>query len=484
MKIKKIKIHNLASIEDAEVDFEGEVLRDEPLFLITGATGAGKTTILDAICLALYNETPRFSEAAEKNVKLTDIYNAASGKNVEGKEYKVGEQAIPLNHKGQLLRRGTAEGWAELYFEADDTNYMAKWSIRRVYGRPDGKLDNPQNSLTNLDTGHMEVKSKALAEVVRVVGLNFDEFCRTTMLAQGEFTKFLQSTGKDKSAILEKLTQTGLYSEIGKKVFEIKSQKQTDYEQRKLLAAGITLFTDEQREEKERKKTELEELCAKEEKMHEDYKTKKQWLEESKKKEQQIGEKIDLVKGKEDMVQGEEYRREAENIRDYDLTIEPRAWMADVEKAKSQLLQLRGEEKALADRHARLTAAAILLHQRLVDDENTLIQVEQWLKNREGDAAMLDNAGALAVRLQQVDDDEKQLEQKKKLMDEANEKIPLAEGSVEQAENKENMAKAAVEQKNKEVEEAGERLKELDKEGLQKKYNNLQKKLSKEMKNS
>ena len=474
MKIKKIRIHNLASIEDAEVDFQGEVLRDEPLFLITGATGAGKTTILDAICLALYNDTPRFSEAAEKNVRLTDYYNAKKGKDVSQKGYELAKNLIPLNHKGQLLRRGTAEGWAELYFEADEVNYLAKWTIRRKYGRPDGKLDNPVNSLTNLNTGHVEEKSKALAEVVRVVGLNFDEFCRTTMLAQGEFTKFLQSTGKDKSAILEKLTQTGLYSELGKKIFEIKSQKQSEYEHRKQLVADITLLTEEQRVEKEAQKARMEEQVATDGRMLDDLKAKKQWLDDCKQMIGDIEQKAAMVRRMEETMQGEEYLRETGDIADYDLTAEPRAWMADAEKAKRKLLQLKDEEGAMAAQHARLAVAATCLEQRLAGDEDSLRLIGQWLQGREGDADMLDNAGTVIVRLQQVEDNEKLLEQKSKLVEETDGKLPLAEKTVTQKEEDEKNASAEVEQKNKEVEEAAQRLQKLDKAGLQEKYNNLQ----------
>ena len=80
MKFQKLTIHNIASIEDAVIDFEAQPLADSEVFLITGKTGAGKSTILDAICLALYADTPRLYSTkmqgvtmdAEKEVKIDD----------------------------------------------------------------------------------------------------------------------------------------------------------------------------------------------------------------------------------------------------------------------------------------------------------------------------------------------------------------------------------------------------------------------------
>lgn len=78
MKLQKLTLKNLASIEDAVIDFENGPLSEESLFLICGETGAGKTTILDAICLALYNDTPRMDRAASERYK--DATQAFSGK--------------------------------------------------------------------------------------------------------------------------------------------------------------------------------------------------------------------------------------------------------------------------------------------------------------------------------------------------------------------------------------------------------------------
>lgn len=207
MKIQKLVIKNIASIADATIDFTCKPLSDSDLFLICGDTGAGKTTILDAICIALYGRTPRFS----KNRSTKDAVEIA------GSAYDKVEQ---------IMRRNTASALAELTFVHDGKNCVARWEGNRAYGKTNGNLK-VQNSLTINDKTETKEVEK---QVVDLIGLTFEQFCRTTMLAQGEFTKFLFSTDDEKSAILEKLTKTEKFKLIGQRIFETCGKKKKTFE--------------------------------------------------------------------------------------------------------------------------------------------------------------------------------------------------------------------------------------------------------------
>lgn len=202
MKIRKLTIRNVASIESAELDFESGALGDAPLFLICGDTGSGKTTILDCITLALYGKTPRYSGAAVKNPA------------------KVGGYAF--NDARQLVRRGATSASAKLELTGNDGRlYEAEWSVEPfTRGANKGTLKGEawiwrgcwQGGLTWTKVGECK------EAVRRAVGLEFDQFCRTAMLAQGQFTRFLLGAEDEKAEILEKLTDTSRYSEIGKAI--------------------------------------------------------------------------------------------------------------------------------------------------------------------------------------------------------------------------------------------------------------------------
>lgn len=224
MKIQKLVIKNIASIADATIDFSQKPLIDSDLFLICGDTGAGKTTILDAICLALYGKTPRFS----KNRSVKDAVEIA------GSAYDKVEQ---------IMRRNTASAFAELFFTQNGKNCIARWEGNRARGKVDGNLK-VQNSLTINDKTETKEVEK---QVIELIGLTFEQFCRTTMLAQGEFTKFLFSTDDEKAAILEKLTKTEKFKLIGQRIFNTTQAKKKNYESRSLAIDEIrkTLFPTE-----------------------------------------------------------------------------------------------------------------------------------------------------------------------------------------------------------------------------------------------
>ena len=204
MKIKKLSINNIASIESAELDFENGPLGEAPLFLICGETGSGKTTILDSITLALYGKTPRYAKERVPNAQEIGGYRYTDSR--------------------QLVRRGANSASATLTLVGNDgRTYEAKWSVDAISrGANKGRLKDEAWTWKDCSRGGVEWSQVKECEEVsrRATGLDFAQFCRTTLLAQGQFTKFLFGDVDEKADILEKLSDTSKYSELGKAIAE------------------------------------------------------------------------------------------------------------------------------------------------------------------------------------------------------------------------------------------------------------------------
>ena len=206
MKILAIRLKNLTSIEGTvEVDFMAEPLHSAGIFAISGPTGAGKSTLLDALCLALYDKAPRFATSVE-SVNLADV----------------GDNQINQSDVRNLLRRGTSDGYAEVDFLGiDGRRYRSRWSVRRTRNKISGSLQPQTLEVKELDTEKefQGTKKELLIQLVELVGLTYEQFTRTVLLAQNDFATFLKSKGAAKAELLEKLTGTGVYSRISQEVY-------------------------------------------------------------------------------------------------------------------------------------------------------------------------------------------------------------------------------------------------------------------------
>ena len=206
MKILAIRLKNLTSIEGmVEVDFTAEPLHSAGIFAISGPTGAGKSTLLDALCLALYDKSPRFATSVE-SVNLADV----------------GDNQINQSDVRNLLRRGTSDGYAEVDFLGiDGRRYRSRWSVRRTRNKISGSLQPQTMEVKELDTEKefQGTKKELLIQLVELVGLTYEQFTRTVLLAQNDFATFLKSKGAAKAELLEKLTGTGVYSRISQEVY-------------------------------------------------------------------------------------------------------------------------------------------------------------------------------------------------------------------------------------------------------------------------
>lgn len=205
MKILSIRLKNLASLSGEHfIDFESEPLASAGLVAIVGKTGAGKSTILDAMCLALFNKIPRLKDS---DGKLQDV---------DGSE-------LLTNSPLTVLRRGTAHGFAELCFVAQDQkHYLARWELKRSREKADGKLQSVQRYLKCLTDGTVVAdKAKAVESAIyKITQLSFEQFTRAVLLAQSEVTAFLKARDNERGELLEYLTNSSIFGKVGQLAYE------------------------------------------------------------------------------------------------------------------------------------------------------------------------------------------------------------------------------------------------------------------------
>ena len=220
MKILELRFKNLNSLYgEWVIDFTDPEYVAGGIFALTGPTGAGKSTILDAICLALYGATPRLG-------KITKSGN-------------------------EIMSRQTAECYAEVLFESQAGRFRCHWEQRRARKKAEGNLQDQEHQIADADTGKpIETKKSLVRAVIEAkTGMDFDRFTRSMLLAQGGFDTFLKADVEQKSKILEQITGTEIYSEISRRVYERQRDEREKLNILNAETSGIVILEPEQEKE-------------------------------------------------------------------------------------------------------------------------------------------------------------------------------------------------------------------------------------------
>jgi len=217
MKLLSLRLKNLNSLKgEWKIDFTAAPFKDNGLFAITGPTGAGKTTLLDAICLALYHQTPRMSSISASS--------------------------------NELMTRHTSDCLAEVEFEVKGSRYRAFWSQRRARNLASGALQAPRVELADATGLILSDKINEKLKLTEVLtGLDFGRFTKSMLLAQGGFAAFLNAAANERAELLEELTGTNIYGQISQSVFEQTRSSKQALDQLRAKASGVELLSEEQR---------------------------------------------------------------------------------------------------------------------------------------------------------------------------------------------------------------------------------------------
>jgi len=220
MRILQLRFKNLNSlVGEWLIDLSHPAFIADGIFAITGPTGAGKSTILDAICLALYGRTPRLRNISKSS--------------------------------NEIMSRQTGECFAEVIFETNAGQYRCHWSQHRARKKAEGELQSPKHEIADGISGKIiETKIRGVAELIeKATGMDFDRFTRSMLLAQGGFAAFLQADADQRAPILEQITGTEIYSHISIKVHEHRVAQTKKLELLQAELAGMRVLSPDEEQQ-------------------------------------------------------------------------------------------------------------------------------------------------------------------------------------------------------------------------------------------
>ena len=446
MKIKELHLRNIASIEEADIDFEKDLVdgvtgTPASVFLIAGDTGTGKSIILDGISMALYKTTPRLKGVA--NQQSNEFKNA-------------GGETIRVASLEQYTRLGIAPKdpcYSQVVFEGNDgKEYRATLTLGLMNGRADAEGNKPVKHCTpswKLTVGTDEYsKDGDIRDMIdKAVGLDFNQFSRMAMLAQGQFAAFLTGDKKKREEILEQLTNTEIFSNYGKAILKLFGQadKKREIAQTAYDTESVHKLPEDQVESLIKEKEETEQLKAANDRLiaaNQTKLTEVEKIEESDKTIQEFRIKRTLL---EETLQGEPYRLAKALVGDWDSTVEERSRLAILRQAKENLVSEEKNAQMLAGQFATLASDLVFRQNSAQAEALKVKELQDWLKAREDRKSLFGMAGETGQLLNQYQETSGKIKKTENKIKEESGKRPALEADVkEKAEDEEKAGKAVI----------------------------------------
>ncbi|MGB2129479.1 MAG: AAA family ATPase, partial [Flavicella sp.] len=220
MKLLQLQFENIHSLKGRhKIDFDNGILKEAGLFAITGPTGSGKSTILDVISLSIFGRIPRLNGKVSKSIVVD----------------------------GGIMTRNTSDCFAEVTYESNGKVYQSHWSIAK---NRNGNLNDYKMELSVLNGEVYEILSSSRADVpdenAALIGLKYDQFIQAIVLSQGQFSKLIHASRKDRNYLLETLTGAQKYRQIGIAVFQKKKGIESEVKLKNEVLQSITLLSEDE----------------------------------------------------------------------------------------------------------------------------------------------------------------------------------------------------------------------------------------------